>query len=154
MYKQSHPVPTPFSHTYLDVLAVCCSDGRYIEAVNTFLESRGIPKHDLLAFPGGPGHLCRDTASYSECADMLDAFDFLVSSHKTREILLIAHEHCGYYAKRLGQSEEARQCRDMLRVRTRILDSHRNVSVLMFFARPHLEAEIGFTFEELAPDGN
>jgi len=147
----THKIPLAYSPKYLDVLAVCCSDGRYIEAVGKFLDAKGVPQHDLLAFPGGPGTLCRDTASYAECSGMLDAFDFLVESHKTREVLLIAHEHCGYYARRLGVCEEARQVRDLQRVHTRIRDNHPKVKISLYFAHPQKDAKLGFAFEEISP---
>lgn len=142
------PIQIPYANDYPDILAICCSDGRYIEAIGRFLEEQQVPRHDLLALPGGPAALCRATGSYNETSVLMDAFDLLVRSHKTRRVILIAHEHCGYYRHRLRASEENRQVKDLEQARERILLSHRQLAVRLCFARPRPGEPAGFVLDE------
>jgi carbonic anhydrase len=149
-FTKEHKIAIPFAEHYPDTLAICCSDGRYIEMVGKYLEERGVARHDLIALPGGPAVLCRETASAGESMHSRDAFDFLVESHRTKTVLLIAHRHCGYYGRRLGSCEEERQILDLRRSRERILLTHGKLDVQLFLAIPdEVHATHGFVMRSI-----
>lgn len=149
-----HDIAIPFEAAYADVLAVCCSDGRFIEAVGRFLEDRDVARHDLLAWPGGPGMLCAGTAGVYERKVATDALDFLVESHHTRRLILIGHDHCAYYRRRWNEANSKRPIDDLSRVRAAILSRHTHLAVEMYFARRQEGAAVGFQLEQIgAADG-
>ena len=61
-----------FDPKHSEVMAVCCSDGRYIRALEEFLLTRGINGHDLIALPGGPARLHRESNSYTDLSVSTD----------------------------------------------------------------------------------
>jgi hypothetical protein len=145
-----HHIPIPFDPAYPRVLAVCCSDGRYIEAVGRFLAGQGVVRHDLLALPGGPGVLCQQTASAYQRMVAAEAFEFLVDAHRTERLILIGHHHCGYYKQRLGRADEPRQMEDLCRVREAVVKRRPALAVELYFARPAGDDPAGgFSLDEV-----
>lgn len=145
-------VRLPFAAEHSNVLAVCCSDGRYIRALEAFLSGRGIDGHDLMAFPGGPGRLCRESASYTDASVFLDATDYLLRSHKTQRVVLVAHADCGYYKSFFGRAERARQEEDLRRIAGRLRDKTRALEVSLVFVSPNPDKKAGgFVFEDVEP---
>lgn len=150
MAKKTITVDYPFESVKPDVLAICCSDGRYIRAIEHFLFARKIDCHDLICFPGGPARFCHETASIFEVSFSNEALDFLVRSHETQTMVLIAHENCSYYVSRFGSCEPERQADDMRRARWRILERHPKIEIQLFLARPKTgKKNDGFAIEEV-----
>lgn len=129
----------PYVHEHPTTLALYCSDGRFTRAVEKLADSLGEPRVDALCLPGGPGLLDDWTSSsVLETALVADAAGFLISGHGTRLVLLVAHEGCGFYARRypdldMGQRRE-RQEDDLRRAVRRLHATHPNVSVQAFYA--------------------
>jgi hypothetical protein len=150
MGPKSHHLNVAFHDDYPRELVVCCSDGRYVEAVGEFLARQGIARHDLIGCPGGPAAFCPRVASVYEYRVHEAAFDFLVRSHQTRRVLLIAHLQCGYYLQRFGQALPDQQRDDLRQVRERILDRHPALAVELYFARPAGDGEaVGMVLDEV-----
>jgi hypothetical protein len=83
--------------------AVYCSDGRYGEAMDEFLhEGLGLPRYDRVALPGGAACLGSHIAVWREAEVVSGELRFLIQSHELTRVILIAHEDCGFYRKRLG----------------------------------------------------
>ncbi len=150
MSTQIIPVKYPYQPHHSDILAICCADGRYIRAMGEFLKTQAIDAHDFICLPGGAACLCAESASYAEVMFTADAVDFLIQSHHTRHILLIAHADCGYYKRRFGAADESRQKTDLQRVAERIALRHLQMRISLYFARPATGRESdGFLIESL-----
>lgn len=90
--------PIAVSAQPTQAVAVYCSDGRFVRHTLDFLQHRhGLDLVDALAVPGGPARLlaATDTA-------VLDDVAFLIEAHGLRRAVLIQHEDCGHYGRRLG----------------------------------------------------
>jgi hypothetical protein len=91
---------TPFLPTHPVALAVYCSDGRFTGAVEELLASLGHERIDTLTMPGGPALLDLSSAMPSDRDAVGRAVRFLVHGHALTEVVLVAHEGCGYYRAR------------------------------------------------------
>jgi hypothetical protein len=90
-----------YDHDFADVLAVYCSDGRFIGAYDRFItEQLGEPRFDRYVVPGGAAWLVLAGDTFREYDIARDRISFLVELHRIRRIILIAHEDCGAYATR------------------------------------------------------
>jgi len=89
-YDASHPT----------ALAVYCSDGRFTSAIEELLRHLGHPRLDTLTIPGGPGLLQHKTSGYSDCDTFSRSAEFLIREHHIKVVVLLAHEGCGYYARK------------------------------------------------------
>lgn len=88
----------PFVSTYAwmtdrpRILIVACSDGRYQQSLDEFLDNHlGITHYDRLYAPGGPGALASSTLSYFRGEQFRQESAFLIDAHGLEEILFIFH---------------------------------------------------------------
>jgi hypothetical protein len=128
----------PFEPRHPEAMAVYCSDGRFTDAVEELLHGLGYPRLDTLTMPGGPGLLDLASASFSELEAARRATTFLIRGHATKQVVLLAHAGCGYYANRypLDRKEQIieTQLTD-LRVASRwVKSTHDGVAVQLYFA--------------------
>jgi hypothetical protein len=129
----------PHEHHHPDALAFYCSDGRFTRAVEELAAHLGEERVDVMCLPGGPGLLDEWTStSVIETHLVADAAGFLISGHHTRTVLLVAHEGCGFYARRYGDLDadgrRARQEGDLIRAVERVRGRHPGVEVRAFYA--------------------
>jgi len=95
----------PFSSKRVQAAAVYCSDGRFGEQIDDFLENGlGLPRYDRLAVPGGAACLASHFDTYREEEAALAHLKFLVDVHGLRRVVLIAHQDCAFYLERLKTS--------------------------------------------------
>ena len=74
------------------ILIVACSDGRYQQSLDEFLDDHlGITHYDRLYAPGGPGALASSTLSYFRGEQFRQESAFLVAAHGLEEIIFIFH---------------------------------------------------------------
>jgi len=83
------------------ILAIFCSDERFVEANLTFLRSSlKIKQCDLITIPGGSAFIVNNELN------LLERLRILVEAHNIKQIILISHYDCGYYKKSIGNSSE------------------------------------------------
>jgi hypothetical protein len=128
----------PFESARIGAAAIYCSDGRYGEQFDEFLHhSLGLPRYDRVAIPGGAACLAGHFASYREEDASLEEIRFLVESHNLEQLVLIAHESCGYYLKWLhlpAAGLRQRQEMDLKTVAGRLRSLHGRLRVTAYFA--------------------
>ena len=108
--QQESPIRTfessiRFDPNRVHAVAVYYSDGRLGEQVDEFLHhGLQLPRYDRLAVPGGAACLAGHFSSYREEEGVIEQLRFLLSVHKVRQVVLIAHEGCAFYSERLHVS--------------------------------------------------
>jgi len=141
----------PYDATHPPVLAIYCSDGRFTDAVEDLASHLGHERIDTLTLPGGPGLLNRWSADYVESEVVSRAAHFLIQGHDIIEVLLLAHEGCGYYKKRHGALGEEfiaeQQLKDLQEAATELQKAHPGLSIHTYMVRPDGEK---IRFEPLA----
>jgi len=129
-------------------LAVYCSDGRFTRAVEELLVGLGHERIDTLTMPGGPALLDLSSAMPSDRDAVSRGVRFLVRGHALREMVLIAHEGCGYYRARhpTRAAEEIRalQVADLKASATIVRVEHPQLTVSAYLARV-IEGQIRFS---------
>ena len=131
--------PTSFDDRRVGAAAVYCSDGRYGEQMDEFLHAGlGLPRYDRVAVPGGAGCLAGHTCAYHEKNALIRQLDFLIRGHQLRRVVLIAHHGCGFYRDLWTglRTVESLQQSDLHKAAELIRESHPQVDVEAFFARP------------------
>jgi hypothetical protein len=130
----------PYEATHPHVLAIYCSDGRFTEAVEDLASHLGHERIDTLTLPGGPGLLNRWSADYMESDMVSRAAHFLIQGHNIVEVLLLAHEGCGYYKQRHGALGEEfiaeQQLKDLHEAASELQKAHPGISVQTYMVRP------------------
>jgi hypothetical protein len=130
----------PFEHSYPDALAVYCSDGRFTDAVDELLEKLGHPRLDTLTIPGGPGLLNHRTSGYSDCDTFSRSAEFLIREHHITTVVLLAHEGCGFYARKLPDLShdqiKKRQLDDLRLAMREMHETHPRLRIEAFIAVP------------------
>jgi hypothetical protein len=128
----------PFASERVGAAAIYCSDGRYNEQFDEFLHRKlHLPRYDRLTIPGGAGCLAGHIEAYREEEILLEQLRFLVVSHRLSRIVLIAHQNCGFYLKRLHVGEsylEERQRHDLARAAEQARTIDHALSVEAYFA--------------------
>ena len=100
------PIAAPTEPT--QAVAVYCSDGRFADHVRDFLDHRlGLTRVDAVTAAGGPVRLLEPDAE----ANLFEDVKFLTDAHGLRRVVLIQHEDCGHYTRRLGLEGEAAHAR-------------------------------------------
>jgi hypothetical protein len=123
----------PFEASYPPVLAIYCSDGRYAEACDWFIEHHlGVSRFDQFAVPGGAAWLCLDYDRVWEHELARRYLQFLIRAHDIRRVIMIAHENCGFYRERGVSPDKVRE--------VQIADLRTAQRVLMGWF-PHLRVE-------------
>jgi hypothetical protein len=104
--EPAHISTAAFEGAVSDALAVHCSDGRFTAHFNEFLATQlGLPRCHRLAVPGGPILLAGRLASYWEGAGVENQARFLIDANGLKRVILIAHEGCLYYSRKLGLTD-------------------------------------------------
>ena len=96
----SHVFSDDYDPDHPKALALYCSDGRFTRGVERLVRHLGFERLDTLTMPGGPALLDTKSASLVEANAVRASVSFLVRGHELEEILLVAHEGCGYYRRR------------------------------------------------------
>jgi hypothetical protein len=129
----------PFVTDRVRAAAVSCSDGRFGDQVDELLHvGLGLPRYDRVALPGGPACMAGRFMTYQESDALVAQLRFLVTSHRLERLVLIAHEHCGFYLHRLHISPEQlerEQHDDLHKACARLRSLFDCQSVEAFFAR-------------------
>src|SRR5687767_387005 len=89
-YHDDHPT----------ALAMYCSDGRFTRGVEELVLHLGFDRLDTLTIPGGPALLDASSATHADVEMIRRSTSFLIGGHHIKEIVLIAHDGCGYYRHR------------------------------------------------------
>ncbi len=118
-------------------LVVYCSDGRFVQQCDDFVEKTlKIEDYDLLAVPGGPQFLC--ALEYLPKLRWAGRrwLDFLVEAHRLERVVLISHQDCGWYKRLHGGNDDhqARQMDDLRRARADLMETLPSVRVDAYFA--------------------
>lgn len=96
----------PYDTRRIHAAAVYCSDGRVGEHFDDFLQNGlDLPRYDRVALPGGPACLAGHAQAHLEEVGVMDELKFLAEVHGLKRVVLIAHESCAFYTKRLDLSE-------------------------------------------------
>jgi carbonic anhydrase len=148
MARISHAIPFDAQHP--DALALYCSDGRFTDAVEALLRELGYPRLDTLTIPGGAALLEHTSASLGGVETVRDAVSFLIAGHKTKHVVLVAHESCGYYKGRLPydspESMLRRQLADLRAAERWLRSGFPGIEVTKFYA---WRAESAVEFEPI-----
>ena len=138
----------PFDAAWVRAAAVYCSDGRFGEQFDELMQvGLGLPGYDRLAVPGGAACLARHFAIYREEEGVSEQLRFLVQVHGLERVVLIAHEDCAFYSKRLNVSPlqlESQQHEDMQKAVQRVRSIGPNLLVEAFFARKKFNGDVHF----------
>lgn len=143
----------PFNEERIQAAAVYCSDGRFGEQFDDLLHNKlALPRYDRLAVPGGAACLASHFATYREEQGVLEQLRFLVQTHDLEEVVLVAHQNCGFYTKRLRVSPlqlESKQREDMHKAIKRVHTISKYLSVRAFFTRITWDGKIRFEVVEV-----
>ena len=144
--------PTGFDSNRILAAAVYCSDGRFGEQFDDFLQlALGLPRYDRLAVPGGAACLASHFPTYREEQGVLEQLRFLIDVHGIQRVVLIAHENCAFYSSRLRISPlqlESQQREDLKKAVRRVSSIARHLHVEAYFARLHQQHEVRFETAE------
>lgn len=129
-YRSDHP----------RALALYCSDGRFTDAVEELLRSLGHDRLDTMTLPGGPGLLNTWSAQVTDLDTVRRGSAFLIEGHGLTDVVLLAHEGCGYYKARFSNRTpdemRARQLHDLRVAADDLARRARGIIVHGYFARP------------------
>jgi len=143
----------PFNEERIHAVAVYCSDGRFGEQFDDLLQNAlALPRYDRLAVPGGAACLASHFDTYREEQGVLEQLRFLVQAHDLEEVVLIAHQNCGFYTHRLRVSPlqlESKQRDDMRKAIQRVYTISKYLSVRAFFTRITWDGKIRFEVVEV-----
>lgn len=117
-------------------VAIYCSDGRYGDQMDDFIHIHlKLPRYDRLALPGGSASLAGYLELFREEDVLGQNLRFLIEGHALRHVILIAHEDCSFYRKRLGVAPGAiidQQRVDLAKVTERLRRYYPTVEVRSF----------------------
>lgn len=123
-------------------LVVCCSDGRYHEHIEEFVDDElEIPQSDMLIVPGGP-HVFLPVALFPKWSWAGRKWiDFLTQHHPLRRIVLVSHEGCSWYRHITVAGIQlpnlaSRQLSDVQRIHDAVRREFSGVQVVSYFAKP------------------
>ena len=98
-------------------IVIACSDGRFQQEVDEFLESHlDIHRFDRLYVPGGAGALAKSGTEFIRADRLRNECRFLVAAHGVERVILMFHGPaedgpdeavCGDYMRRLPTSSQA-----------------------------------------------
>jgi hypothetical protein len=139
--------PTPYRAERIYAAAIYCSDGRIGDQVDEFLHHGvGFPRYDRLVCPGGPVALSGRLLALWDARGVEEQFRFLVEVHDIKNVVLVAHEGCAYYAHRLKLPPariESEQREDLKEAAEAVRKIAKGVAVQCYLAR-HAGTSIGF----------
>lgn len=141
-------VSEEFHEGHPNALAIYCSDGRFTRAVEALVSELGHERLDTMTLPGGPALLCTAGANLSEVDTVVRAAHFLIEGHRIVQVVLVAHQGCGYYRNRyprLAAAQLEEHQREHLAVAARALRRrHPELTVQCYFARVSDDGRIVF----------
>jgi hypothetical protein len=128
--------------------AVYCSDGRFGDQCDELMhEALGLPRYDRLAVPGGAACLASHFLTFREEEGVVEQLRFLVECHELQRVVLIAHQDCAFYTRRLRVSPlqlETQQREDMRKAMRRVQRIRGSIQVDGFFARKGWNGRVQF----------
>lgn len=128
----------PFETSRIHAVAMYCSDGRFGEQCDEFLQQGlGLPRYDRLAVPGGPACLAGYETTHRQEEGLIEEIKFLVQVHGLARVVLIAHQSCAFYTDFLKfQMDEllSHQCDDLAKAVRRVQEIDHSLSVEPYFA--------------------
>jgi hypothetical protein len=137
----------PYERERIHAAALYCSDGRVGDHIDDFLHNGlGLPHYDRVACPGGPVALADRFQAFWDARGIEEQIRFLTQVHDVKTIVLIAHEACAYYARRLSippDRIEVEQKLDLHKATKTVERIAPFVTVKRYMARRHGEA-VGF----------
>jgi hypothetical protein len=135
---------------HVPTMVVCCSDGRFIEATQDFLRSRGLSRYDLVAIPGGIAQALYEHEVPGGALSGAQSTELLAKLHHTSKVILMAHADCGYYHHRRGSSPADQQKTDLGSGAGWLTERFPEMTVEALFIRPaDGEEGGGFVIEEV-----
>jgi len=138
-FLSSHAV----DEAQVDTLAIHCCDGRLASHFEDFLvRSLGLARCDRLAVPGGPALLAGRLSAHWEASGVENQVRFLVETHELRRVVLIAHQGCRYYPRRLGLAPAAcqpAQIEDLKKAAATLKRVGERLEVQAFYAEPRAD---------------
>lgn len=138
----------PYDSDRIRAAAVYCSDGRFGDQFDDLMHNKlRLPRYDRLALPGGAACLASHFTTYREEEGAAEQLRFLVHVHKLERVVLIAHEHCAFYTRRLSISPlqlESQQTEDMRRAVGRVRFIGPDLQIDAYFARKLYSGAIQF----------
>jgi hypothetical protein len=138
----------PFDLERIGAAAVYCSDGRFGEQIDEFVQvALGLPRYDRVVMPGGPACLAGHFSVYFEQQSVRRNLAFLIEAHGLTRVLLIAHQDCAYYTHRLKvplDKLEPAQRADLEKAASFVASIDASLQVETYFAR---KASGGIQFE-------
>ena len=138
----------PFDTSRIRAAAIYCSDGRFGEQFDDFLQNAlALPRYDRLAVPGGAACLAGHFGSFWEEEGLLEQLRFLIQVHGIERVVLIAHEGCAFYTERLRvlpSQLQSQQWQDMQAAAGRIRAVAPGLVIDTFFARKHPDGTVRF----------
>ena len=130
---------TPYETQRIHAAAIYCSDGRVGDHFDDFLQNGlKLPRYDRVALPGGPATLVEYPQTKLEHAAVVDELHFLIDVHKIERIVLIQHQNCAFYTRRLelsGFEVEKRQLDDLKRAGDFVAKITNVKAIESYFAR-------------------
>src|SRR5687767_2582052 len=93
-------VASTYDEAHPSALAFYCSDGRFTRAVEELLAQLGHDRLDTLTMPGAAALVDVKSARLAESSAVRRALSFLITGHAIEDVIMIAHQGCGYYKAR------------------------------------------------------
>jgi hypothetical protein len=128
----------PFEGERIAAAAIYCSDGRWGEQMDEFLQvGLGLPRYDRVAIPGGAACLAGHVQGFHDKLSLEGQLSFLIREHGLHKIVLIAHEGCAYYKDIWtgGRSVIEQQAEDLKRAARYIQSWNDRLEISTYFAR-------------------
>jgi hypothetical protein len=129
----------PYESERVYAAAIYCSDGRIGDQIDDFLHhGLGLPRYDRVTCPGGPVALSGRFDAFWDARGIDQQLRFLAQVHDVRTVVLITHDGCAYYARRLSvpaDQMEAEQRGDLEKATGGVQRLMPNARVRRFFAR-------------------
>ncbi|PYV32557.1 MAG: hypothetical protein DMG22_12845 [Acidobacteria bacterium] len=132
-----------------DALVVFCSDHRFRAGIEEFLNQglRLNENYDLLVIPGGPQ--CLTLVEYLPKFSWAGWrwFRFLVEAHDLKQLILVAHQDCGWYKDlplHLHDSQEPRkrQEQDLRKAQKSLAKEFPDLNIQSYYAEYDAEGRI------------
>lgn len=125
-----------FKNKFSAILAIFCSDERFIEPSVEFLRRHlKIKRCDLIVYPGGPQFVAGNEK------DPIKRMKFLIKAHHISHIILISHTDCGYYKNLFpgltGEKLYKQQASDIQKSAQILSSMFINISVESFYIKLH-----------------
>src|SRR5262245_40693841 len=132
-------VDSAYNEVHPNALAFYCSDGRFTRAVEELLLELGHDRLDTLTMPGAAALVDVRSARLAESSAVRRALSFLIVGHAIEDVIMIAHEGCGYYKSRNSRASAQEihelQVRDLRSAAAWLHETHPKVRVSLHFAR-------------------